>query len=69
MKTLEFKTNIKCSGCEEKVAPALDLLAGQGNWKVDLASTDRILTVTSDTVNAQQVTEALKDKGYTAAPL
>ncbi len=69
MKTLEFKTNIKCAGCEEKVTPALDELAGKGNWKVDLAHPDRILAVTAEGIDADKVAQALQQNGFTAASL
>ena len=45
METLRFKTNIKCTGCLVQVGPALDELAGENNWQVDLASNDKTLTV------------------------
>ena len=54
MKTLQFKTNINCGGCLKAVTPTLNQQAGTGNWQVDTASPDKILTVTSDQLSAEQ---------------
>ena len=45
MKKLEFKTNIKCSGCIAKATPILDDKLGKGNWEVDLFTLKKTLTV------------------------
>ena len=36
MNTLQFKTNIKCTGCISKVTPILNKKLGEGQWEVDL---------------------------------
>lgn len=63
MKTLKFKTNIKCGGCVAAVAPHLDELTGENNWSVDLADERRVLTVSAD-VSAKEIEEALTKAGY-----
>lgn len=69
MKTVQFKTNIKCAGCIAKVTPALNETVGENNWQVDLQTTDRVLTVTSDTANTESIKQALEKTGYHAAEL
>lgn len=65
METLKFKTNIKCSGCIATITPFLNGDKNIDSWEVDLNSSDRILTVTTDEP-AGEVTELLKKAGYTA---
>jgi copper chaperone len=68
MKELKFKTNIKCSACEEAVAPKLDSIANT-QWDVDLKHPDRILIVKGDEVKDQQVIQALEEAGYKGEPI
>ena len=42
---MQFKTNIKCSGCIAKVTPFLDETIGKGEWQVDTNDPDKILTI------------------------
>jgi copper chaperone CopZ len=63
MKTLRFKTNVKCSGCIEKITPNLNEAVGEGNWSVDLNDPRRILTVT-EAADDELVKKALTDAGY-----
>jgi copper chaperone len=64
MKTLQFKTNINCGGCIKAVTPALNQEAGAGNWQVDTANPNKILTITSDQLTAEQVVEAVEKAGF-----
>ena len=66
MKTKVFTTNLKCEGCVGKVGPVLDAMVGEGKWKVDLESTERLLTVTGDGVDSEGIVRAFKDKGFDA---
>ena len=45
METVNFKTNIKCSGCVAQVTPELNKVIGEGNWQVDVSSPDKLLKV------------------------
>jgi copper chaperone len=70
MKTLKFKTNIKCGGCVSAVTPHLEAVEGiAGNWQVDVATPDKILTVQSDRVTAADVKAAVQNAGYRAEPV
>ncbi|RZK81935.1 MAG: hypothetical protein EOO92_03550 [Pedobacter sp.] len=67
MHTLKFKTNIKCSGCIEKVTPFLDSLTGVDNWKVDTQNPDKVLSVaTEEALNPKEVILGLDQAGYHA---
>jgi copper chaperone len=63
-KTLQFKTNIQCMGCVSNVTPALDTVAGAGNWKVDIQSLHKELTVSAESLDANKVIAALEKMGY-----
>ena len=64
MKTLQFKTNINCGGCVKAVTPTLNQEAGAGNWQVNTASPDKLLTVTSDQLTAAQIMQAVEQAGF-----
>jgi copper chaperone CopZ len=65
METTQFKTNIKCSGCIATVTPVLNNIAGADNWKVDLASPDKVLSISAD-IDKNAITNALEKVGYKA---
>ncbi len=69
METVQFKTNIKCSGCIATVTPVLNELAGQDNWEVDLLSPDKVLTVSTENANEAQIKQAIEKAGYKAEAL
>jgi copper chaperone len=65
MKTLKFKTNIKCGGCVAAVTPHLNALKGvAGNWQVDLQNPDRVLTVETESAGPDTIKAALQKAGY-----
>jgi copper chaperone len=66
MKTVQFKTNIKCTGCIATVTPGLNRTAGDGNWQVDLQSPDKVLTVSAEDINATEIKKAMEQVGYKA---
>jgi copper chaperone len=65
METNTFKTNIKCSGCVEKVRPYLDAALGENQWKVDLNHPMKTLTISSDADEAA-AKKAMQEAGYRA---
>lgn len=69
MKTVRFKTNIKCSGCIATLTPELNKTAGENNWQVDLQSPDRILTVSVEEGKESTIQEAVQRAGYKAEAL
>lgn len=67
METLEFKTNIKCSGCIAAVTPFLNDIEQVDGWNVDTASPDKVLTVqTADSRIGETVRKAVERAGYRA---
>jgi copper chaperone len=69
MKTLKFKSNIKCGGCIEKVAPVLNGDSRILKWEVDTSSSDRILDVTTETLSAQDIVNLVSKAGFLAEPI
>ena len=66
MKTLKFKTNIKCGGCIAAVTPSLSQLEGIEKWEVDTANPDKILSVETEKVTADEIKQAVEKAGYKA---
>jgi len=66
METLQFKTNIKCSGCIAQVTPALNKTVGENNWKVDIENPDKILTVSVAISIKDEVRQAIEKAGFKA---
>ncbi|HUX53440.1 MAG TPA: hypothetical protein VMV56_03425 [Williamwhitmania sp.] len=67
MKTIQFKTNIKCNGCLAAVTPFLDQEGQIKSWKVDLIHPDKILEVIADeTLSPERVIALVSLGGYNA---
>jgi copper chaperone CopZ len=66
MKTLKFKTNIKCAGCLARVSPSLNETAGEDNWEVDTKTPEKILTVVSDELDESSIIFAINEAGFNA---
>lgn len=64
METLQFKTTINCTGCLEKVAPFLKENLSPEAWSVDLSDPAKVLTVTTDSVTAENIVEKIKRAGF-----
>lgn len=64
METITFKTNMKCSGCIEKVTPALNELAGKDHWHVDLQNPDKTITVTGEHIRAKDIQNVVEKAGF-----
>lgn len=69
MKTVQFKTNIKCSGCVATVTPYLNEVAGENNWEVAIQSADKILTISTEKNNPAAIKKAIEKAGYQAEEL
>jgi len=66
---LQFKTTLNCGGCISKVQPDLDSADGIAQWNVDISNQDKILTVISSGISAQEVVDIIKRKGFQAEPV
>ena len=64
MKILTFTSNIACNGCLSKVKPFLDELEGVVKWEVDIENPQKILTVQSNELSADQIQQAVIKAGY-----
>lgn len=62
MKSIYFKTNVKCGACVAAITPEMDKLNVE-YWEVDLSHPDRILEVKGE-ISTAQVQNALKNAGY-----
>lgn len=66
MKEFKFKTNINCDGCKSAVQPFLDAKAGIEQWHVDIDSPDKILSVHTTQLSAEEIMSTIQEAGYTA---
>jgi len=67
-KNLQFKTNLNCDGCVSKVKSDLDNAKGISEWNVDIANSDKILTIKSEGITEDEVVAIIKNKGFKAEP-
>ena len=67
MKKLKFKTTINCGNCVRTVTPFLNELEGITSWEVDTSSSDKILTVNTESLDADIIIETVEDVGFDAA--
>ena len=61
-----FKTNIKCGGCIATVQPVLNAETAISGWKVDIADPEKILTVETESLDAQDIIALVESVGYQA---
>lgn len=64
MKTLKFKTTIKCSGCLAKVTPFLNDESSIEKWDVNIYTPEKTLTVESNNGDAEKVIKAVEKAGF-----
>ena len=66
MTTLKFKSTIKCMGCVSKVTPFLDAKEGIDKWEVDIYTPEKILTVETENLSAEDITKEVEKAGFKA---
>jgi len=66
MKTLKFKTNVKCGGCIATVTPHLNLVKGIVSWNVDTTDPLKTMTVEAEGIGPEEITSLMKTAGYQA---
>jgi copper chaperone len=66
MKTLKFKSNIKCMGCVAQVSPILNSIDGIRKWEVDIYNPQKTLTVETDKLNAGEIASLVEKAGFKA---
>lgn len=65
MPTFKFKTNIKCSGCMDRVTPVLNGNTGIKKWEVNILEPDKILRVETE-LTAAEIQRVVEKAGYKA---
>ena len=69
MNTYQFTTNIQCADCLEKVKPYLESNNEIRSWHIDINDKNKILTIETNKLSSEIVTEIIKNAGYNAVPL
>lgn len=64
MNTMIFKTNAKCEGCLAKIEEVLRGKISKEEWNLDLSDSNRLLTVASDKLAADDVVELISKAGF-----
>ena len=64
MKTVQYKTNMNCSGCTDTVSPFLDGVPEIKKWEVDTTSKDKVLTVDFDGTNEEIIIKKVEEAGF-----
>ncbi|BDC99251.1 heavy metal transport/detoxification protein [Persicobacter psychrovividus] len=64
----QFKTNINCGGCIDKVTPTMKQHFSDDQWSVNTDHQDKILTVETDKA-AHEVQQIVIDAGFKAEPV
>lgn len=65
---MKFKTNAKCSGCVAAIRTKLQEVVDDSAWSLDLATPDKVLTVTADVPEAI-IINAVQAAGFRIEPL
>ena len=61
MNSFKFKSNIKCGGCIATVTPLFNSEPRISSWEVDINSADKILTVTTEVSEMEQIKQIIED--------
>ncbi|MFT5833158.1 MAG: copper chaperone [Cognaticolwellia sp.] len=64
MGTLKFKTTINCGNCVRTVTPFLNELEGIKSWNVDTENPNKILSVETDSLEAEIIVDTVEDLGF-----
>ncbi|MDP1562428.1 MAG: heavy-metal-associated domain-containing protein [Pirellulaceae bacterium] len=62
--TLKFQTNLNCNACVAAVKPLLDSEPSITSWDVDIAASEKTLTVHGDGVSSEKVRDAVVKAGF-----
>ena len=65
----QFKTNMKCEGCVEKLSPYLSANNEIRKWEVDMNGPVKILTVETDSLSSEMVEKIVRNAGFKAENL
>lgn len=62
--TLKFRTNLNCNACVAAVKPLLDNEPSITSWDVDIAASEKTLTVHGNGVSSEKVRDAVAKAGF-----
>lgn len=68
-KNFQFKTNLNCTSCVAKVESELNNTDGISEWSVDVANSNKTLTVKAEGISEEEVINIIKKKGFHAESL
>jgi copper chaperone len=69
MKIIKFKTDINCGGCLATVTPILNGANFISNWQVDTSHPEKVLTVSGEHFEPQQIPNLVEEAGFKAEVL
>ena len=72
MKTLRFKSSLKCNGCVNAIKPGMQSIDGIKSWRVILDVQDKVIEVDTEDDEekiAKAVQEAVTREGYSLEKL
>jgi len=67
MKTIKFKSSLKCNGCVNAIKPGMNSIEGVKTWRVFLDVQDKIIEVETDADTediTKKVEEVVSKAGY-----
>jgi len=61
MKSIQFKTNIKCNGCIDSIKPSIDAIKEIKSWKVFLDVQEKTLEVDYENISEDKISIAVQN--------
>jgi copper chaperone len=61
MKSIQFKTNLKCNGCVNAIKPNIEAINEVKSWRVFLDVQEKTLEVDYDTISEDEILDAVQD--------
>ncbi len=61
MKSIQFKTNLKCNGCVETIKPGIEVIKGIESWRVFLDVQEKTLEIDYNTISENEISVAVQN--------
>jgi copper chaperone len=61
MKSIQFKTNLKCNGCVDAIRPNIEAIKEIKSWRVFLDVQEKTLEVDYDTISENEISVAIQN--------
>jgi copper chaperone CopZ len=69
MKTIKFKSSLKCNGCVSAIKPFMDSVPEIDSWSVDLNNPDKVIEIHTlkkyDNSLSDKISDGISKIGYT----